>query len=178
MASRTTSKAKQHYPQIDLEAMSLDFALRRFRHYIIGARKQITVITDHKPLCNIFNLRRKGSVRTERIKLRHQDIPFTVVYQQGAKNQSDYLSRHAMSLHLLTESEQKEANELNNLLYCLHTVPITDCIGLSDIAKESACDKILSTLQDYIKQGKQHIPKTELKEVQRFNQMLSEITVT
>lgn len=55
IASRTTSKAEQRYPQFDLEALGIDFALRRFRHYILGSPAEIQVITDHKPLCAIFN---------------------------------------------------------------------------------------------------------------------------
>ena len=50
VASRTTNDAEKRYPQIDLDAMSADFALRRFMHYLAGSPKQIMVVTDHKPL--------------------------------------------------------------------------------------------------------------------------------
>ena len=83
-ASRTTSEAETRYPQLDLEAMSIDFGLRRFRNFILGSPNAITVITDHKPLCT-----RHGSIRTERIKLRHQDVRFQVEYQPGKQNQAD-----------------------------------------------------------------------------------------
>ena len=33
------------YPQLDLEAMSLDFGLRSFRHYIVGSPEIIPVVT-------------------------------------------------------------------------------------------------------------------------------------
>ena len=52
----------------------MDFALHRFRNYIVGAPDVITVMTDHKPLCPIFNRKREGSIRTGKIKLQHQDI--------------------------------------------------------------------------------------------------------
>ena len=102
IASRTTNTSEQKYPQIDLEALAIDFVLRRFRHYIVGSPTKIQVITDHQPLCSIFNGKRQGSIRTERIKLRHQDIRFTVTYQRGKINQSDYLSRHAKPIEKLT----------------------------------------------------------------------------
>ena len=35
--SRTTTLAEKNYPETDLEAMAIDFALRKFRNYIIGA---------------------------------------------------------------------------------------------------------------------------------------------
>ena len=75
-ASRTTTSPETRYPQLDLEATSVDFGLRRFRQYIVGAPDEIHVVTDHQPLCSIFNGKRLGSVRTERIKMRHQDIRF------------------------------------------------------------------------------------------------------
>ena len=37
IASRTTNTSEQKYPQIDLEALAIDFALRRLRHYIVGS---------------------------------------------------------------------------------------------------------------------------------------------
>ena len=63
MRSRTTNKPETNYPQLDLEAMAIDFGLRRFRKYILGAPEPITVITDHDPLCSIFNKsNRQGSI--------------------------------------------------------------------------------------------------------------------
>ena len=91
--SRKTSKAESRYPQLDLEATATDFALCRFRNYLVRA-PQVLIITDHKPLCLIFNSHRHGSIQTGRIKMRHQDICYTVQYQHRTANPSDYLSRH------------------------------------------------------------------------------------
>ena len=44
-ASRTTHTAEPMYPQLDLEAMGLDFGLRSFRHYVVGLPEIITVVT-------------------------------------------------------------------------------------------------------------------------------------
>ena len=54
-ASRTTSQAEKNYPQLDLEAMALDYGLRRFRNYIVGSPHTIVLVTDHKPLESVFN---------------------------------------------------------------------------------------------------------------------------
>ena len=94
-ASRTTNLAETRYPQLDIEAMSVDFGLRRFRNYIVGAPAEINIVTDHKPLCSVFNGKRQGSIRTERIKMRHQDIRYRNFFQKGEHNQTDYLSRNA-----------------------------------------------------------------------------------
>lgn len=74
-ASRSTSPVERRYAQFDLEALSVDFALRRFHNYLVGG-PTAKIFTDHKPLISIFANRRKGSVRTDRIKLRHQDISY------------------------------------------------------------------------------------------------------
>jgi hypothetical protein len=115
-ASRITNSAEKRYPQIDLEAMGVDFALRGFRNYIVGAPTTINVITDRQPLCAIFNGKRHGSIRTEWIKLRHQDIRFQVQFQKGLNDQIDYMSRHAKPFTKLPINEQEEAQDLNNLL--------------------------------------------------------------
>ena len=71
-----TNKVEKNYAQIDLEALAIDFALRRFRSYLVGSPNDTVIITDHSPLMNVFHGKRSDSIRTERIKLRHQDIDF------------------------------------------------------------------------------------------------------
>ena len=177
VASRTTSNAERRYPQLDLEATAIDFALRRFRNYLVGA-PVVTIVTDHKPLCPIFNARKQGSIRTDRIKLRHQDINYFIEYQRGKANQSDYLSRHGKPFSTLPENEQLEADELHNLLYMLHTTPVMDQLGISSISKYTEEDPTLSELLKIVKSGKTWIPKTSSKKLQKFGPILSEITIT
>ena len=73
MVSRSTSKVEQNYARLDLEAMAADYALRPFRTYLIGSPQENVIVTDHLPLLSVFNGKRSGSIRTEGIKLRHQD---------------------------------------------------------------------------------------------------------
>ena len=54
-ASRSTSKADQTYAQLYLEAMAVDFALRRFCLYLVGAPKDTTIVTDYRPLLCVLN---------------------------------------------------------------------------------------------------------------------------
>ena len=98
------------YPQLDLEAATIDFALRQFRNYRVGAKE--VKITGHKPVCSVFKTHRQGSIRT--------DINYYVEYQQGKVNESDYLSRHGKSFSTLPENEQMEADELHHLPHTLH----------------------------------------------------------
>ena len=98
IASRTTTKAEQRYPQIDLEALGIDFALRRFCNYIVGSPIEIQVITDHKPLCSIFNGNHKGSICTKRIKWK--------------VNQTTYLDTPNQSRHYLRRNKLKRMTSI------------------------------------------------------------------
>ena len=101
-----------------------------------------------------------------------------MTYQRGKINQSDYLSRHAKPIEKLTREEQQEADDLNNLLYMLHTTPIIDCMGIGTIAQATKNDPILTKIATLISQGSTWIAKTESKEVQRFQNVLPELTIT
>ena len=122
-ASRATTPAEATYPQLDLEAMSVDFGLRRFCNYLVRAPQMIYAVTNHKPLCSIFNKNQRGLIRTDHIKLRHQDVRYEVVYQEGKLNQVYFTSRRAKPLQELTSKEREEA-VFNNLLYLIHTTPV------------------------------------------------------
>ena len=178
IASRSTSLAEKNYPQLDIEAASLDFGLRRFREYLVGSPFIINVVTDHKPLVNIFNGNRNGSIRTQRIKLKHQDIPYIVQYQKGSLNQVDYLSRRARNLSTLPVEQQNEAQELNNLLYTLHSTPIIDHISIKQIAQKTESDAVLKKVRDMVKSGKKPTNKENNEKVKKFIQILPELTVT
>ena len=177
-ASRATKPHEKHYPQLDLEATAINYGLTRFRHYLVGSPEVIVVITDHKPLCSIFNGTRHGSIRTDRMKLLHQDIPYRVEYRKGTTNLSDYLSRRATPLHMLSVEEQHEPDELNNLLYMIHTTPYMDSIGLGTISQHTSNDNVLSALRGIINAGKTWIPKDADPALQKFSSILPSITVT
>ena len=177
VASRATSLAERNYPQLDLEAASLDFGLRRFKEYTVASPKLIKVVTDHKPLVRIFNGRRNGSIRTQRIKLNHQDVPYIVEYRKGSLNQSDYMSRRARRLSTLPKDQQQECHELNNLLYMLHTTPVIDHIGLADISQKTGLDSVLSKVQKLVREGKTSVPKQECEGVNKFEPIFSELTI-
>ena len=168
IVSHATNKSEKQYPQLDLEGASVDFGLRRFREYLVGSRHTIKVISDDKPLVSIFNRNRKGSIRTQRIALRHQDIPYSVEYHKGAYNQVDFISRHAKPLSKIPKEQQAETEELNNLLYTLHVTQM-DQIGISKIAKETSAAKTLSKIKQYIKKTKVKFQKMSHKRFSAAN---------
>ena len=151
-SSRATSDVESRYPQLDLEALAIDFGLRRYRQYIAGGPK-IDIITDHKPLVSIFSNTRKGSIRTDRIKLRHQDISYTVIWRKGTQNPSDYLSRHAIPFNKLPKSIRKETSEFEKTVWFLQFSPYTEAISMSNIIRATNSDNKLIKLKDCIIKG-------------------------
>ena len=177
-ASRKTTDAERKYPQLDLEGLGVDFGLRRFRNYIVGAPHTVTIVTDHMPLCSVFNSNRTGSIRTERFKQRNQDIRYKVIYQKGKSNQTDFLSRRGTPIQQLGAEEQKESEEVDNLLYMLHCTPIIDRINLSMISSATKSDPTLSAVQSLVEKGQTWIDKSAPQELQRYRAILPEITIT
>ena len=176
IVSRSTSKAEQNYAQLDLEAMAVDYALRRFRTYLIGSPRENIIITDHLPLLSVFNGKKSGSIMTERIKLRHQDVRYVLEYKKGQENFADYLSRHAIKWKDMSKSEREEPKDLTKLLYTLHVTPVLDTLGIKEIAEHTQKDKILKRLKTFIQDGKTFIPKSEAV-LQPFKNIFLQITV-
>lgn len=172
-ASRSTRDEEQRYPQIDLEALAVDFALRRFRHYLVGG-PEAKVHTDHKPLVSIFSNARKGSIRTDRIKMRHQDISYKVVYKPGKHNPADYLSRHALPLSKAPEHWRKEAEEIDRTVWFLQYGPYTESLSLDDILEETRRDKTLRCLKKHLRRG--YIPKN-LDSLQPYRKFQDQLTI-
>ena len=173
-ASRATTPIERQYPHLDLEALSIDFALRRFRQYVVGS-PEVQIMTDHRPLVSIFKSTRRGSVRTDRIKLRHQDVNYKVIYQKGSKNSADYMSRHAMELNEMPREWRKESSELEKTVWFLNFSPYTEAIAFSKIIKETKKDKVLQSLTAHIMKG--FIPKN-VKEMDPYRNVFDSLMIS
>ena len=51
-ASKTLSETQRNYSQIQKEALSIIFALRKFNHFLYG--RKFILVTDYKPLLSLF----------------------------------------------------------------------------------------------------------------------------
>ena len=174
VASRATTEVEARYPQIDLESLAVDFGLRRYRFYIAGG-PQVSIITDHKPLRSIFKNLRKGSIRSERIKLRHQDIDYNVVWEQGVTNAADYLSRHAMPLkHHRPEEVEEETKELEKTIWFLQYSPYTEAVSITQLIEETRNDPLMEQLKSYMRKG--YLPRSK-KSLIPFAKVWDQLTI-
>ena len=135
MVSASTSKVKQNYAQLDLEAILVDYTLRGFCAYLNGSPHENIIVTDHLPVLSVFSGKRTGSVRTERIKLRHQEICFHLKLEKGRDNPADYLSRHVTQWKSVSKSMREESNDFSELLYSLHITPVLDALRIRETAE-------------------------------------------
>lgn len=174
MTSRATTAVESRYPQLDLEALAIDFGLRRFRYYLIGGPR-VNVVTDHKPLISIFSNVRAGSIRVDRIKLRHQDIDYQVTWRKGKDNPADFLSRHAVPLKQLPRQVREETKEFEKTVWYIQYAPFTEAISMDKIIESTNKDPVLCDLKKHIQIG--YIAKAK-PELTAFRKVFDQLTIS
>lgn len=89
--SRTLNDCQKRYSTIQKELLAIVEAIKAFRVYLYG--RFFVLITDHKPLCYLFNMKDCGS-RLFRQRLELMDYNFKILHRAGTQNTvADALSR-------------------------------------------------------------------------------------
>lgn len=102
-ASRTLNESEQNYSTVEKELLAIVYATKYFRPYLYG--RKFTIITDHKPLTYLFNLKEPNS-KLIRWKLRLEEYDYNVVYKKGILNSNaDALSRIRLNILNTFENE-------------------------------------------------------------------------
>ena len=95
-ASRTLIKAEQNYAQIEREALSIVFGVRKFHHYLYG--RKFTLLTDYRPLTTILSpskaIPSMAAARMQRWALLLAAHDYNIQYREAARHcNADGLSR-------------------------------------------------------------------------------------
>ena len=91
-ASVTLKPAETRYSTTEKEALAVVWAIRQFRHYLLGPLFEI--VTDHNALRWLFHKQSNPTPRVARWVMELMEYKFTVTYRTGRTNQNaDTLSR-------------------------------------------------------------------------------------
>ena len=156
------------YPQIDGEALSIYWAVKRFHLFLYS--KQFKVITDHKPLVSLFNNpSSKPSARIERSLLELQQYRFTVEYRPGASNPANYASRHPVGD---PESHSYDVESEEHISFVARNAT-PKAVTLSEIESATAKNSMLQAVISAVKSGCWHkaSPNISLSELSRYEKV-------
>lgn len=174
-ASCPLTPTQARYPQIDREALSIYWAIKRFHLFVYGT--DFKVITDHKPLVTLFNNpSSKPSARIERWLLDLQQYRFTVEYRPGPSNPADYPSRHPVGD---PESQNFEDESEEHISFIAKNA-VPKAVTLSEIESAVAKDPTLQAVMSAVKSGCWHKapPNVSLSELSRYEQVKEQLTCT
>lgn len=162
-ASQTLSLTQQKYSQIDREAYGIIFGVRKFYQYLFGNR--FTLITDHKPLLQIFSLHKTlptlTATRMQHYAIYLQSFNYDIQYRSSKEHgNADFCSRLPLQSETLIQFDALDLFEIKQI----ETLPVS----FSQIAYYTERDKLLQPLLDGLKTGKEiqsalrfGIPQTE-----------------
>ena len=174
-ASSPLTPTQTRYPQIDREALSVYWAVKRFHLFIYGG--EFKVITDHQPLVSLFNnLTSKPSARIERWLMELQQYRFTVEYRPGASNPADYAWRHPVGD---LESHNYEIESEDHISFIARNA-VPKAVTLSEVESATATDPLLQAVISAMKSGCWYKapPGVSLSELSRYEQVKEQLTCT
>jgi hypothetical protein len=115
-ASRTLNQAEQNYSTIEKELTAIVWACKHFRPYLLS--RTFTIVTDHKPLTWMFNVKDPSS-RLLRWRLLLEKYDYTVEYKAGKRNvNADALSRNPVVMTVMIASKEKQNKILKEMYEC------------------------------------------------------------
>ena len=98
--SKALSKAEQNYSQIEREALSLVYGVKKFHQFLIGYK--FTLLTDHKPLLTIFGpkngIPEMAAIRLQRWAIILSAYTYEIQYKATKEHgNADTLSRSPLN---------------------------------------------------------------------------------
>ena len=168
-ASRTLSTSEKNYCQLEKEALSLVFGVKKFHQYLYG--RKFTLITDHKPLLAILGPKKGipplAAARLQRWSILLSAYRYDIQFKStSAHANADGLSR--LPISDATMPDQSVEVSLFNVAQ-INFLPVT----AQQIDRLTKTDPNLSKVLQYTREG---WPSTVPDELKPFKQRADEIT--
>ena len=170
--SRTLSKSECNYAQLEKEALSLIFGVKKFHQYLYG--RKFTLITDHKPLTTILGPE-KGIPSLAAARLQRWAILLSAYnYEIEFKSTLDHANADGLSRLPLPNTKgeplvcSSEPSVFN--VAQIESLPVT----AEQVETYSRTDPVISKVLCHTKRGWPSQPAESLKP---FFQKRSELTV-
>lgn len=146
-ASRALTDTERRYSQIEKEMLSIVFGLTRFHTYTYG--RKVTVYNDHKPLSAVIKKPiGDNPIRLQRMLCRIMGYDIEFIFVKGKELfLADALSRTQTKDYRRSKIEQ----EIESIKQFNDDETVKD--HLSEIANETAKEKVLQTLMRHITDG-------------------------
>ena len=173
--SKVLSATQRRYSQIQKEALSLVYALKKFHQFLYG--RKFIVVTDHKPLVTLFapdkGTPAMAANRLARWALLIHQYDYTVEYRRSKDHgNADALSRLPFSNDTSFDGEEMEDDVDSVCLVRTISRQINPDNPLL-VVRETAKDPILFQLMRFVKEGWPHAFSEELKDFKKLENSLS-----
>ena len=146
--SRTLSEADKRYSQIDKEALSIIWSIKRFNRYLLG--RHFNLVTDHQPLVQIFGKKKLIPEMTANHLARYavfmQNYDYSIQYR-NTKNHTnaDVLSRFPKQV---SHREDNVSEEDVFQIFCEESF-----LDARKVAMETAKDPFFKKILLFIQEG-------------------------
>ena len=152
MASRTLTKCERNYAQIEKEALSLVWGIKRFHKYVYA--RTFTLVTDHKPLLFILKedkgIPEMATSRILRWALTLSAYQYKIEYRPTGKHaNADVCSR--FPLEKTPDESLEDHDEVADVFF--NTFVDKPLINHETIRKFTHTDPILSKVRKFIRSG-------------------------
>lgn len=168
-AARTLTTSERNYAQIEKEALSLIFGVKKFHRFLYG--RKFLLITDHKPLLAILGPKKGipslAAARLQRWAMLLSAYKYDIKYKSTENHgNADGLSRLPLPS---TDSSQDTKTITAFNIGQVQALPVT----FQDIQQATRRDATLSKVYQYIQQG---WPKDVNEHIQPFKDKQAELS--
>ncbi|XP_033115749.1 uncharacterized protein K02A2.6-like, partial [Anneissia japonica] len=183
-ASKTLNDSQRKYAQIQKEALSIIFALKKFHQFLYG--RKFILVTDHKPLISLFApdtpTPTLAANRLARWALILNQYDYTIEYRKTTDHgNADALSRLPMAPDKDFDREEDDAE--TDTVCMIKSINLQLNNNAKLLQKETLKDPVLTTAIRYTREGwpSREITVTQSTEgykVQDFKRLKDSLMVT